>query len=446
MVRLCTVVAFVLYMICSSVASGQPGLQVEEAQPMLRKWAAPELPAELARQNPAGRVVIEFVVEADGRVGEARVADSTHDALGEPALAAVRQWLFEPGVRAGRPAAYALRVPIVFPVPRETRNRLSTPYTPQALPLTSPRVTRYGRLRLPESVERRQLGGTVVIECEINPEGKAQNPRVLATPSADFTRPALDALELTTFAPAQQGWLKIPATIQVPFEFGGIGEDRREQLAVNGIRPAEEGGWDGLRLLPLPLVHHEPVYPYEALLGEQTGLAEVKYTVTSVGRVRDVEVLSASEPGFGEALAAAVRTWSFRPALGANGNTETTLIMRHEFTPRRLEARDPEARLLKLLRGGESVGGARGLDAGIKPVYRVGAVLSPATAAERGEAEIEFIIDEDGRPRLPRIRRSSTEEFGWAAATAVAQWVFERPTREGQPTQVRVIVPMENNP
>jgi TonB family protein len=60
-----------------------------------------------------------------------------------------------------------------------------------------------------------------------------------------------------------------------------------------------------------------------------------------------------------------------------------------------------------------------------------------------GQAVIEFVIDRDGRARLPRIVSASDEQFGWAAATAVSQWVFDMPRRNGQPVDVRVKIPFQ---
>jgi TonB family protein len=63
-----------------------------------------------------------------------------------------------------------------------------------------------------------------------------------------------------------------------------------------------------------------------------------------------------------------------------------------------------------------------------------------------GEAEVEFVIDRHGRVRLPRVVRATEEAFGWAAATAVSQWVFEAPTKGGEPAEVVVRVPVGFKP
>jgi TonB family protein len=59
-----------------------------------------------------------------------------------------------------------------------------------------------------------------------------------------------------------------------------------------------------------------------------------------------------------------------------------------------------------------------------------------------GQAEIEFVIDKDGRVLFPRIVSASHEDFGWAAATAVAQWKFQPPQLNGQKVEAVMRVPI----
>jgi TonB family protein len=109
------------------------------------------------------------------------------------------------------------------------------------------------------------------------------------------------------------------------------------------------------------------------------------------------------------------------------------------------EATDPVERIVQKLRRGE-IGGAKGLDEKLTPLYRLRPEYPQslkAAGGPKGAAEIEFVIDREGRVRLPRIVSATLEEFGWAAATAVTQWVFKAPRRGGEPADVKVRVPFE---
>ncbi|MHB1156166.1 MAG: energy transducer TonB [Phycisphaerales bacterium] len=76
--------------------------------------SAPLYPAELRSKKIEGVATIIFIVNAAGKVENARVEKSTHPAFSKPALDAVRKWKFEPAVRAGQRVACKMRVPVRF--------------------------------------------------------------------------------------------------------------------------------------------------------------------------------------------------------------------------------------------------------------------------------------------------------------------------------------------
>jgi protein TonB len=67
-----------------------------------------------ARKRTPGSVTIVFVVDPRGKVVDPVVQKSSDPALDGPALAAVRQWRFEPGKKNGQPVRFRMRVPITF--------------------------------------------------------------------------------------------------------------------------------------------------------------------------------------------------------------------------------------------------------------------------------------------------------------------------------------------
>lgn len=76
--------------------------------------AAPLYPAELRSKKLEGVVTVIFVVDASGKVTNPRVEKSSHPAFERPALDAVKQWKFEPGIQAGQRVGCKMRVPIRF--------------------------------------------------------------------------------------------------------------------------------------------------------------------------------------------------------------------------------------------------------------------------------------------------------------------------------------------
>lgn len=85
-----------------------------DQEPRVVYQTSPSITAELRRKTPATVYVI-FVVEQNGRVSDPKAQSSTDPAFEKAAIAAVRQWRFEPGKRAGQAVRFRMRVPITFP-------------------------------------------------------------------------------------------------------------------------------------------------------------------------------------------------------------------------------------------------------------------------------------------------------------------------------------------
>ncbi|MCI6161455.1 MAG: energy transducer TonB [Prevotellaceae bacterium] len=74
-----------------------------------------QYPFKASKQNINGRVVVQFIVEKDGRVGHAKIARSVHPLLDEEALRVVRlmpKWT--PGKQKGKPVRVKFNIPITF--------------------------------------------------------------------------------------------------------------------------------------------------------------------------------------------------------------------------------------------------------------------------------------------------------------------------------------------
>jgi protein TonB len=85
-----------------------------DQKPRAAFQAAPTYPAEMRGRKVEGVVTVIFIVDASGKVSNPRVEKSSHPAFDKPALDAVRQWRFEPGLRGGERVSCKMRVPIRF--------------------------------------------------------------------------------------------------------------------------------------------------------------------------------------------------------------------------------------------------------------------------------------------------------------------------------------------
>jgi periplasmic protein TonB len=84
----------------------------QKPQPLFQ--APPAYPVEMRQRKAQGQVTVLFVVDAMGRVQLPKIEASSHPAFEKPALDAIRQWRFEPGVRGGHKVQSRMRVPIRF--------------------------------------------------------------------------------------------------------------------------------------------------------------------------------------------------------------------------------------------------------------------------------------------------------------------------------------------
>lgn len=76
--------------------------------------AAPVFPNEMRGKKLEGVVTVLFIVDTTGKVAQPRVEKSSHPAFEKPALAAVKQWKFEPAIKGGQRVPCKMRVPIRF--------------------------------------------------------------------------------------------------------------------------------------------------------------------------------------------------------------------------------------------------------------------------------------------------------------------------------------------
>lgn len=98
-----------------------PAAQLDQ-QPKPTFQARPMYPPELRQAGFSGEAVIEVVVDTKGEVQNAQAVQSTHPALADAALEAVKQWTFSPGMKSGIHVNARMQIPVVFSMDA-TRNK-----------------------------------------------------------------------------------------------------------------------------------------------------------------------------------------------------------------------------------------------------------------------------------------------------------------------------------
>lgn len=419
---------------------------------LLHMWAPAAFPPELLKKKIETSVTVRAIVDATGKVTEVRVLESGDARFNDAALAAVKSWGFGPAFAYGEPAACCLDIPVEFSSAKARKKKPSSLLpSPRFMPQPAPRTDAPEPLNSPAGdypavLTERKLPGIVVFACVVTAEGRVLHPRIKAASHVDFVVPALEALKQWTFTPVMEGDLAVASDLEAKMTFDLIGSvpTRVDLLAANGLM-APDGS--APEYAPALVTMADPVWPLDALLAGEGGSATVQFTVSSQGRVTNAKVLEATQPAFGQALVAAAESWQFEPAIKDGMAIDVALVKKIAFTavPKEVpQDADTLTKLVAELRADPNIGSTRGLDARLEPVYRVAPVYPWSlrnNGHPAGEAVIELVIDRVGRARLPKVISATKEEFGWAAATAAAQWVFKPATRGGQPAEVKVRVP-----
>jgi len=85
-----------------------------DVKPKALFQSAPQYPNLERIAGMTGQVVIEFIVQPDGEVGELSALKSTRKSFEDSAIAAVQKWKFEPGQKGGLAVGTRMQVPIIF--------------------------------------------------------------------------------------------------------------------------------------------------------------------------------------------------------------------------------------------------------------------------------------------------------------------------------------------
>lgn len=186
-------------------------------------------------------------------------------------------------------------------------------------------------------------------------------------------------------------------------------------------------------------LYRPPELPPSLRANGGSGYSVVAVTVGPDGRVADAVGIEASDQACIDAVLAVVPEWVFAPV--ADPPTE----------PRRevLHYRFRSGSVVNVLSGPEAavpensgdvaeIRTVRWSDLNTPPERLPPEIDDAPPARIRGTAEINFIIDETGRVRVPAIVEASDWDAALVALDDVADWRFAPPKHEGRPVLVEV--------
>ncbi|HTO04256.1 MAG TPA: TonB family protein, partial [Opitutus sp.] len=190
-------------------------------------------------------------------------------------------------------------------------------------------------------------------------------------------------------------------------------------------------------------------YPPALLMeGISSGEVWVMITVDETGKLTDILVTRYTHPGFVREAVRGLRSWEYVPARlnGTPISVRTEVRLFFESTGqvitldpgsalRQLTAYAHQPRLINQLCTPAELDAMPTLLKKISPPHPG---RRPGAASTSGRATLDFIIDEQGQPRMPVVISASDDEYANAAAVALSQWKFTPPSRQGKPVAVHV--------
>lgn len=420
-------------------SSGYTSVRIK--RPKVIKKLPPQYPPEVAALGIEGAVDVVVWVDAKGNPKHTRVTRSDNPLLNQAAMDSVRQWKFRPGSSDGTKMDMDVPVEVVFSLTAEEQKMAEV-----GLPEKSPvRPVYQVPPDYPIDAELVALAGEVVVEFVVGEKGEVQNPQVVKTTHSVFNEAALQAIKQWGFVPARENGHPKASRMRVPFVFkqpkGLMTPDVQIRLPYGPDRPE-------LRATNKNILAKEErrkrlsggVYPYAELLENTQETVEAVLEQDEENRVTAIHWRGDSAPPFRLAIEA---------MLEARGSGELPHVagevIQWDFNPYDGDVKisDAAAAILKKLRlGGEAAKFASEaeLDTPLQ-VKEQRALVFPTRVSDNvaaGEAEVEFFVDETGRPQLPRIVSASAPAFGYAACQAIEGWRFGPPLHDGSATVVRV--------
>jgi len=187
---------------------------------------------------------------------------------------------------------------------------------------------------------------------------------------------------------------------------------------------------------------YNPVVPYDALIAGRAGSAEISFTVDYSGRAMLLNTVSATDAAFANAFMADIEAVEFSPPRLNGRALMSSLKERFDFPAQPKLDAVAQGILAALRQPKPAILSVDQLDKPLQPIRQPRPAYPWAQRSDSasGQAEIEIVIDRNGRPLFPRIISATHEDFGWAAATGVLRWRYQPPLKNGEKVDVRATV------
>jgi TonB family protein len=304
--------------------------------PVVYEQARPVYPYSLRLSGNRGEVVVDFIVDTEGSVRNPTVIKSSHPDFEAPAVEAVLQWKFKPGLKGGHPVFVHMQVPIIFQLLGSEEDHIhhlddmrgrEVWGIPASAPKSFPDQLRYDEPPkplvtsapvYPFDLLEQNVKGKVSVSFTIDPAGQTHVIKVENADRPEFAAAASAMIAAWTFQPAMKGGKPGWALLRKSVEFNRDADDFPMNESAERLLKA-------IRRNPCPILVNaaeldaplkgrfqpSPVVPDAVLKANTRAEAIVEFVVDHAGHAQLPRIISATDPEFGWAAATAVARWQY---------------------------------------------------------------------------------------------------------------------------------------
>lgn len=331
-----------------------------------------------------------------------------------------------------------------------------------------PELKSGGASDYPKRWMREGVSGQVVASFVITAKGRVENVVIKSATQPEFAEAAKKYLPSREYSPGKKAGQPVDIQTEQLLNFVITYTVAKNKTIVLAGTDAPDPGpnqlqsfqlcyartfFDGMLpsdVAPEPIQVVKAVYPYE-LFGEAiTGSVDVRYVLGKEGQILFSEVTRASKPAFGAAALAAIRATKFKPGQLRTdaGNvpcfSERIVTLSFKKGSRDVAVDEVTATLAGAIKQGTpgAFVSAKQLDKPLNLVRKVDP--TPPAGTGKGKLLVDIIIDRTGAIQLPRVqdRAGYDDDVIYSTLTALSQWRFDPPMREGKPVDVQVKIPV----
>jgi TonB family protein len=317
--------------LAASLALPPKALAGLDRNPEVTDQVAPEYPFSLRLQSKKGEVTIEFDVETDGSVSHPEVVKSSHPDFEAPAVEAVLQWKFKPGLKDGQPVKVHMQVPMLFQLTGmpDGSKGWSMWKVPKSAPKNFPAQFQYDDAPTPLVTSapvypldllQKKVWGKASVTFVIDPSGRPRVLKILSASNPEFGAATAAMVEAWTFDPAQKDGKPSWALLRMDQDFNSYGDsfpmnDSAERLLKDMRRQPCPivANVRALDSIPKGRYQPAPVVPTSVEQANKHAEAVIEFVIDHAGHAQLPRVVSATDPDFGWAAATAVARWQFTP-------------------------------------------------------------------------------------------------------------------------------------